>query len=217
MRRGCASPCDCSAFVSVAARADERDCELAREDLVIGETLARRVGRQQAAFGLRRMDSANGAVPWRPAAPLAQRRADPVRQHREAVERRGHRLLRDAQGEARGQRVDRLDRLQAIELVRPHDEIRVGDLGSAVVELDAAADDPLGADRQQPRELVAPHIEIDQGQGPGVVGAQHPVGASSVTGLMRLDAHRDRHDLVGLEGPHRRRRAPVDDAARQVP
>ena len=38
-----------------------------------------------------------------------------------------------------------------------------------------------------------------------------------MAGLVRLDAHRDGHDLVGLQFLDRRRGAAVDDAARQVP
>ena len=90
-------------------------------------------------------------------------------------------------------------------------------LRHAAVELDAAAEDALGADRQQARKLVTFHVEIDQGQCAGVVGAQHAVRSTAEARLMRLDADRDRRDLVRLERADRRRGAPVDNAARQMP
>ena len=93
----------------------------------------------------------------------------------------------------------------------------MGDLGCTVVEFDPPADDPLGADREQPREIVALEVEVSQGQPPGRVGADHPVGPRTVAGLVRLDPHRDRHDLVWLQVLDRRRGAAIDDAARQVP
>jgi len=90
-------------------------------------------------------------------------------------------------------------------------------LRHAAVELDPPADDALGADRQQPGELVALHIEINEGQGPGVVGADHPVRASPETGLVRFDAYGERCNTVGFERPDSWRGPPVDDTARQVP
>ena len=154
--------------------------------------------------------------PW-PAAFLAQRRVDPFRQCREAIERRPDRLLHNARREARGQRVDRLDRSEAVEFVGPQHEVGVGHLRHAPVELDAAADDTLGADREQPRELIALHIKINEGQRAGAVCAQHAVGPAPEARLVRLDAHRDCRDAVGLERADGRRGAAVDDAARQMP
>ena len=210
---------DRPALGAMAARPHQRHRELAGEHLVIGEALARRVGRQEIGLGRRRMDMADGLGPGRPCAALGEGRVDPFGQLGSAVECRRHRALHDPRGESCGQRVDRLDRLQPVELVGPQDEVGVGDLGRPVVELDPAADHPLGADRQQARKVVALDVEIGQGQPPGRVGADHPVGPGTmaVIGVVRLDAHRDGHDLVGAQLADRRRGAPVDDAARQMP
>ena len=90
-------------------------------------------------------------------------------------------------------------------------------LRRAVVELDLAADDALGADREEAGEIVAFDVEIDERQDAGVVGAHHPVGAPAHAGLVRLDPDLEGHDAVGFERRDRRRGAAVDDARRQVP
>src|ERR1700749_3367661 len=90
-------------------------------------------------------------------------------------------------------------------------------LWHAAIELDSATNDALGADRQQPSELVALHVEIDQCQCAGIVGTEHPIRASPEAGLMGLDAHRECCDPVRLELPDRRRGAPVDDPGWQMP
>ena len=101
-------------LLPVAPGADQRHRELARKDLVIGEPLARRGGRQRDRPRSRGACAARDRLaPSRPAAPLAQRRVDPFRQCREAVERRPDRPLHDARRQAGGQRIDRLDRLAA--------------------------------------------------------------------------------------------------------
>ena len=85
-------------------------------------------------------------------------------------------------------------------------------LRHAVVELDPAADDPLGADRKQARQIVAFDVEVDEGQGPGVVGAEHPVRPAPDARFVRLDPHLQGDDLVGFEVADRGRRTAVDDA-----
>src|SRR5271166_2510553 len=82
-------------------------------------------------------------------------------------------------------------------------------LRHAAIKFDAAAYNPLGVDREQPCELVAFYVEINERQYAGVVGAEHPIGASPVAGLVRLDAHRERRNMVGLERADRRRGAPA--------
>src|SRR5262249_4797609 len=69
----------------------------------------------------------------------------------------------------------------------------------------------------EPCQVVALDVKIGQSQPPGWVGADYPIGPRAAAGLMRLDPHRDRHDLVGLQLLDRRRGAAIDDAARQVP
>ena len=132
----------------MAAGAHQRHRELAGKDLVIGEPLARRGRRQQIGLGFRGMRPVDRIAPRGPAAPLPQRRIDPFRQCRQAVERRPDRLLHNPRGEARCQRINRLDQLEAVELVRSQYEVWVRHLRHAAVELDAAADDALRADRE---------------------------------------------------------------------
>ncbi len=163
------------------------------------------------------MRPADRIAPGGPAAPFAEGRIDPFRQYREAVERRPDRLLHDARHQARGQRIHRLNRAEAVEFVRPQHKVGMRHLRHAAVELDTAADDALGADREKTRELVALHVEIDQRQRAGVVGAQHAVRPAPEARLVRFDAHSNRRDSVRLERADRRRGAPVDNAARQMP
>ena len=171
-------------LLPVSARADQRHRELAGKDLVIGEPLARRRRRQQIGFVRRGLRLADCFGPMRPAATLAQCRIDPFRQCRRPLESRLDCLLHDARRETGGHWVDRLDRLEAVEFVRPQHEIGVSDLRHAAVELDEAADDTFGADRQQPRQLVAPDVEVDQGQGAGIIGAKHPIRTTAMPRLV---------------------------------
>ena len=109
------------ALLPPPARAHQRHRELAGQDLVIGEALARRAGGREIGFGaLRRMDDCGPPRASRPDAALAQApgrsiRAAPARARRRAVDR----PLHDPRRQAGGQRVDRLDRLQPVELVGP--------------------------------------------------------------------------------------------------
>ena len=93
----------------------------------------------------------------------------------------------------------------------------MGDLGRAVVELNPPADHALGADRQEAREVIALDVEIGQGQPPGRVGANDPIGPRAAAGLVRLDPHRNGDDLIGLQVLDRRRGAAIDNSTRQMP
>src|SRR5215468_9342106 len=107
------------------------------------------------------MCGANRLAPLRPAAPFAQRQIDPFRQRREPVNRRPNLSLHDARRETSGKRIYGFDWPQAIKLLRPQYEIGMRHLRYAAVELDPTADDALGADRQQPSELIALCVEVD--------------------------------------------------------
>jgi hypothetical protein len=65
--------------------------------------------------------------------------------------------------------------------------VGVRDLRHAVVVLDTAADDPLGADRQEPRQVVALDVEVDQHQRAAHVGDKNPVGPAPHARLVPLD------------------------------
>ena len=103
-------------LLPTAPGADQRHRELAGEDLVIGEPLARR--------GRRRRDRPRSAG-HAPGGPPRPRRANRAARASagsihsgnagSAVERRPDRLLHDARRQAGGQRIDRLDRLEAVE------------------------------------------------------------------------------------------------------
>ncbi len=208
---------DRSALLPAAASPDEGHGELAREDLVIGEALARRVGRREIRLGGGRVDGVERRIRGGPAARFAQGRVDPFGERRDPVERRRRCPLRDVPPEARDHCIDRLDRLQPREFVGPQDQIGVRHLRRPVVELDSAADDPLAADRQHARQIVALDVEIDERQAPGAFGAEDPVRPLAVAGLVPLDPQPNRNDRFMLGVPQCGRRPPVDDAGRQAP
>ena len=140
--------CRDAAAAALAAGADQCDCELAGKDFVIGEALARRGQRHQIGLARRGVGLPQGLGPGRPLPPAHQAAVDPFREIRNALERCRGGALDDARSETRCQRVDRLDRLQPVEFVGTQYQIGVRHLRDAVVELDAAADDALGADRE---------------------------------------------------------------------
>ncbi len=120
-----ARPDERPALLAAAARAHQCHRELAGEHLVIGEPLARRLGRREIGFGGRRMDGADrlGAKPASRRR-SRERRVDPLGQLGSAIDGGRHRPLHDPRRESSGQRIDRLDRLQPVELVGPQHEIR---------------------------------------------------------------------------------------------
>ena len=65
--------------------------------------------------------------------------------------------------------------------------VRVGDLRDAAIELDLAADDPLGADREKPLQVIALDVEIDQRQEAGTVKADYAVRAPAHARLVAFD------------------------------
>jgi hypothetical protein len=83
--------------------------------------------------------------------------------------------------------------------------------------LDAAADQPLGADRQQLRQEVALGVKIDEMKKAGLVGAADPRRPIALAGQMRVDPDPQRRDRPGRRLAHLRCEAAVDQAARQVP
>ena len=100
--------------------------------------------------------------------------------------------------------------------------IGMDDLRHAVVILDAAADDPLGADRQQATQLVALSVEIDQHQGAAAVRDKHPRRTPPDARLVALDLglHGDDRSLRPVARMQRsdgRRGAAIDEAHWQVP
>ena len=135
--------------------------------------------------------------PARPQPAFPEGRIDPLGQLGYPIDDTRHGPLHDPRGEPRSQRVDRLDRPQPVELVGAQYQVRVGNLGCAVVEFDPAADHSLGADRQEAREVISLDVEVGQGQPPGRIGAYHPIRPRAATRLVRFDPNSDGHDLVG--------------------
>ena len=160
-------------------------------------------------------------MPARPMTARAQRRVEPFRQFRHALQGSPDRLRQHAWRQAGGQRIDRLDRFDLLCLLRHHDIVRVRHLRPAAVVIDRAADDALGPDRQQALQLIASGAEIDQRQGAGAVRAMHPVGAAAETGLVTLDPDLQRDDGVGpvawVELADRRRGTAIDNTRWKMP
>ena len=63
-----------------------------------------------------------------------------------------------------GHRINRLDRLQLVDLIRRQDMIWMGDLRFAAVAFDPAADDALFADGKDAVQVVLTGVEEDQGE-----------------------------------------------------
>jgi len=95
--------------------------------------------------------------------------------------------------------------------------VGMGYLRDADVKLDLATDDALGADWQQPFQVIAFDIEIDEGDEAGAVVADHPVRPASHARFVALDRELQRDDGAVFDLGDRRRVAAVDEAGRQVP
>ena len=222
-RLQCAGPLEHPAGTPAPPRPHQRDRELGGEDFVIGEPLARRGRRREIGLALRRVRGGDRLVPTRPPAALQHSAGS---SHSGSSGARssaaGDGARHDPRRQAGGQRVDRLDRPDAVGLLGRDDVVGMGDLRHAVVVVDPAADHPLRADRQQPLQIVALHVEIDEHQGAGRIADKHPIGSASVAGLMALYLGLDSDDgiggpIAGMERTDRGRCAAVDQPRRQVP
>ena len=199
--------------------AHQKNRQLARQELVIGEAGAGQGSRLQVRFAVGLVGRDQGRVPGGPPAPGDQRRVGPFRHLRRRLRQRPlNRLRGHFQGQARRQAIDRLDRCQTVPVLDGADMIGVGHLLDPPIVLDRAADDSGFAGRERAQEIIRLGVEEDQNQGAGRVRAVDPIGlASGRAGLMGLN-----RDGQGSDAPRRRvrdrgRKAPVDDPARQMP
>ena len=145
--------------------------------------------------------------------------ADPFRQPRQALERALGGAGDGALIEALGQPVDRLDRRQAVELLRVHHPVGMDDLPPAVPELELAGNPARGADRQPRAHPFVIGEEEDQLDVAGVVLDQHlerrpraRVRRLAMLGHLGLDGDDRVGNRVADLGP----RAPVDGRLRQM-
>ncbi len=199
-------------------RPHQRDRQLVGKQLIEGQAPACRRCRQKIVGLTRRMRRGQRRPPGWPARACAIGGILPFRQFRRAGERRIDRLRHHAQAQARGQAVDRLDRLQPRQRLGLDNVVGMRDLDLVVEGLDAAAHYPRRPDRQQPLEIVALHVEEDEVEEPGLVAAAHAIGLARI-GRLHVCVHRHRD---GGDGARRRildqgPEASVDDVDRQVP
>ena len=198
--------------------AHQRQRQLVRQQLVVGEARAGRGVGLKVGGVLGRMRGLERLVPGRPPTRCHQARLDPFGQRRRPRQRGAHRAGHRLQRDPRRQRIDGLDRLHAIPLVERRDVVGVHHLDFAAVAFDAPAHHPHGPFGQLLAEPVALRVEEDEREGPGLVRAIDPGGAAPVRrGLVAIDPHRERRRGAGLGFGDLRRVAPVDQPRREMP
>ena len=131
--------------------------KLAREQFVVGEPRPRgRFGRDRRRIvwmvQRRHRPPKAGHSCWRASPP-----ATPAARH--AAERRLRRLAHDVEAEALGQRIDRLDQRQLVEVGFRHHAVRMHHLQHAVVEGGCARHDAPLADRQQLLQIILARLK----------------------------------------------------------
>ena len=210
--------CDGAPAPATRRASHQRQRQLVRQQLVIGEARAGGGAGLQVDGALGRVRRCERLIPGGPTPRPGQAGLDPFRQRRGPLQRRAHRAGHRLQRDAGGQRIDGLDRLHAVPLVERRDVVGVHHLDFAAVVLDAPAHHPQGPFRQLLVQPVALHVEEDQRQKSRLVGAEDlgwaaPVGRRHV----RVDPHRESRRGAVLCLHDFRCVAPVDQARRQVP
>ncbi len=194
----------------------ESQRHLVREDLVVGQPLARRRGRRQVCRTLRGMGGAERGLPVGPAVARLEARLDPFRQRAHARQRLRHRTRHGALGEALGQRVDRLIGRQRLVAAGAQDMVGVDHLRDAVEQLDPAGDDaPLAGGElgAQPVLMRAEEHQLELGGRVAHVDAVGP--AADGGGAVQADLHLDGQHLGQQRSADGGAQAAVDPTAGQ--
>src|SRR6516225_1012447 len=98
---------------------------------------------------------------------------EPFRQDGGPLECGAHGLADDLEGEPFGQRIDGLDALERLELLKRADMVRMGDLEPIAEPLEPAADHALSARWQCLLEVFRPAVKEHQIKEPGLVPTAH--------------------------------------------
>jgi hypothetical protein len=197
------------------AGAHEREGELVRQQLVIGEPAAcGRVGADGGGRG-RVVQRLQRRIEGGPAMALQEGLVLPFGKLRQFLQRLGDGLGQHLGRKPLGQRIDRLDERHAVEFCRRDNVVRMRHLGFGVEPVDLAGDEarlPLG---QRPADRIAIGVEEDEAQHARPVGNLHPVGHAPVHGRWGAVAHDgglDRHHALAREVRDARAETAVDDA-----
>ena len=200
-------------------RANERERKLAREQFVVGEPrpgLALRqdvgglVGMMQ---GVQRVGEGGKALALQPGGVL------PFRQLRDFREGGFRSLSHRVERQPFGERIDRLDHRQLVELGLAHHAVGMHHLQHAVIERGHARHVAHLAGRKELFEIVALGVEIGERQCAGVVVGFDAIGQPRAVRRRRpvaVDGHRDGRDGAWHHVAEYRPRPAVDGAGRQM-
>jgi hypothetical protein len=130
-----------AAAAALGGRAHQRQRQLSRQQLVIGEAPPRRRLRRERRRLLRAMELAQRRAEAGPALAPGELRRQPFRQVGQALQGFARQLHQLALRQAPGQRIDRLDARQLGGALRRQDVVGVGHPEPVVEPFDAAADD----------------------------------------------------------------------------
>jgi hypothetical protein len=209
-----AVPVQHAASRSAQGAPHELERELVGEQLVGGEAAARCVS--SGRIGVVRHMQPGERVAERKrrivGAPFGKRGQPP--------DRVGGRLADDLVGQARGERVDRLEAGQSAFVSRRDDMVGMGDLRDAAVKLDPSRHHEGAPYGEHPLDIFPVSPEEDQIEFAGLVFGRHAVrNATARRSHMRGDPHVERRDLTFerlARVLHGHAAAPVDHGDRQV-
>src|SRR5690606_33359180 len=137
---------------------------------------------------------------------------EPFRQVRCTSECAANSAPKDLRHEAGSERVNRLDRLDGVQVVGCRNMVGMNDLHFRIEPLNASAHDALGPDREQLFEIVAASMEINEVEEAGLIRATYPVGMPAAQSRqVPFDRHYQRSDAAGLRFCDFRGEPPVDD------
>ena len=143
----------------------------------------------------------------------------PFRQRRDFRQRCICGLPHRVERQAFGERIDRLDHRQLVELGFAHHAVGMHHLQHAVVERGRARHVAQFADREELFEVVALGVEIGERQRAGVVIGLDSIGQARAVRRRRpvaVDSHRDGRDRARHHVAEFRARAAVDRSGRQM-
>jgi hypothetical protein len=200
-------------------RAHQRERQLSRQQLVIGEAAPERPLGQDVFQRLRHVDARQRLGERGKLAATDDFGADPFRHLRNLRQRLRDGSAQCAEHQAFGERVYRLDLRHRREALFIDHAIRVDDLQGAVEHLRGAGDITLRTDRHQLLQIGAVAAEIGQHHVAGLIAGVDEIGRARMPVRWRtvaIDRHLERHHRADHGFADLRPRAAVDHAGRHV-
>ena len=199
--------------------AEKRERQLTGEQFVVSKPRPGRTFRPEVVGRRRTMQAAQGVGKARKSVALEPGRVLPFRQRRHAIEREVDRLAQLVGMQPFGERIDRVDQRQMGKACCIDHAVGMQHLQMAVVQRRGARNITQLALGKKFLQIVAPRVEIGDGERVGLVAGVDVVGRPRPVRRRRpvaIDGDGDGHHRIGLDLGELGLVAPIDETGRQV-